>query len=102
MATFTGGTTTTTALPFGLTFKPGYGSGMSAADIATMASKIKDDLGNAHSIIPESFSANGRLYIPNRGIITMLPGDVVFVDPTGWPILVSKNAINIGGTVWNT
>lgn len=96
MATHTLGTNANTSLT-SLTFKPGYGSGMAAADIAAIAVSIKNDLINSHPIVGEAFSSNGRLYIPNRGILTMLPGDVVGVDATtGWPILVSKRAIASG------
>ena len=43
------------------------------------------------------FSAGGQLFIPgDRGVITLLPGDYVGVDSTGWPIVVSANAIANG------
>lgn len=101
MATSASGTTSNTALTYGLEFLPGYGSGMAAADIATINANIKNDQINSHPIMPESFSANGLLYVPNRGILKMLPGDWVMVDPTtGWPILVSKYAIASGP--WHT
>ncbi len=91
------GTTLSTSLSKSITFKPGYGSGMSAADIATVALAIKDDKNVAHPIFPGAFSANGILYVPNRGQLKVLPGDVVAVDPeTGWPILISANAIANG------
>lgn len=98
MATITVGTTSTTSLSKGLVFKPGYNSGMSAADIATIALAIKNDQINTHPVFPAAFSANGLLYVPNRGTLKMLPGDAVAVDPhTGWPILISKLAFAAGG-----
>lgn len=97
MATKAIGTNATTSLTYGLKFLPGYGSGMSAADIATISEHIKDDLNPAHPLMPNGFSANGLLYVPNRGILKMLPGDYVAVDPTtGWPILISKYAAASG------
>ncbi len=97
MATKTIGTSATDSLTYGLKFLPGYGSGMSAADIATIALNIKDDLNVAHPIYPQAFSAEGLLYVPNRGILKMLPGDYVAVDPTtGWPVLISKYAAASG------
>jgi len=55
-------------------------------------------------IVPQAdndgFSRNGLLLIPNRGILKMRRGDVVAVDNTGWPILVSGGSINYQGTVW--
>lgn len=97
MATTTLGTATDTTLT-ALGFKPGYGSGMSAADIATISNSIKDDQGNAHARWPGAFSANGLLYVPNRGVLKMLPGDIVGVDDRGWPVLVS--AYSLAGANW--
>lgn len=96
MATLTLGTNATTSLS-SLKFLPGYKSGMNAADEATLALLIKNDLINSHPIVQEAFSSNGKLYIPNRGVLTMLPGDYVGVDSaTGWPILLSARAISAG------
>jgi len=93
LSTKTLGTKANNSLGTALQFLPGYGSGMAAADIAALSVAIKNDLNVAHPIVPECFSANGKLYIPNRGILTMLPGDWVGIDSQGWPILVSKNSI---------
>ncbi len=100
MATIHLGTNANNSLTPGITFEPGWNSGMAAADIATMALAIKDDLNVAHPVYPNAFSSNGLLYVPNRGILQMRPGDVVAIDSTGWPILVSKNAIANGP--WHT
>lgn len=102
MATKTAGTTASTSLT-ALKFLPGYGSGMSAADIAAISLAIKNDQNVSRPLVPESFSANGKLYIPGgRGILTCLPGDYVCVDPvSGWPVLVSALAFSIGSAVWN-
>ena len=97
------GTTTTTALTDGIKFVPGWNSGMSAADVATMALAIKNDQVNGLPVYPNAFSSNGILYVPNRGQLQLLPGDYVMVDPiTGWPILVSSLAITHASSVWNT
>lgn len=91
------GTNANTSLTTGIKFLPGYGSGMAAADIATVALAIKNDQVNGQPVFPNAFSSNGLLYVPNRGYLQMLPGDYVAVDPTtGWPILVSKLAIASG------
>lgn len=71
-------------------------SGISAADRAAFSESVLDDLNPAHPIWPGSFEREGVLYIPNRGYLKALPGDYVAVDPTGWPILVSANAIANG------
>lgn len=82
-------------------FLPGYGSGVSAADVASICALIKNDLNVNHPLIPNSFKMDSsRLYIPNRGILKVLPGDYIGIDETGWPILVSKHAITDGSTSW--
>jgi hypothetical protein len=42
----------------------------------------------------------GQLYIPSRGVLKILPGDVVAVDNTGWPVLISSASINYAATQW--
>lgn len=93
MSTKTLGTSATTSLNPAIKFLPGYGSGVAPADMASMATSIKNDINPAHPIMQEAFSTNGLLYVPNRGILKVLPGDWVGIDSQGWPILVSKNSI---------
>lgn len=93
MATVTLGTSATTTLT-ALSFNMGD----APADIASIAALILDDQNVAHPLIPGSFSLQGLLYVPNRGVLKVLPGDYVGVDPNGWPILVSKNSI--AGSGW--
>jgi hypothetical protein len=88
MATSTFGTTANNSLTALLTSR-----NMAAADIAAIANAIKDDLNVAHPIYPGAFSSLNQLYVPNRGILQILPGDFVGVDSQGWPILVSANSI---------
>ncbi len=95
MAVLTLGTTSTTAITKALKFLPGIGS-MVPADQATIANAILNDLNPAHPIVPASFDSGGFLFIPNRGVLQVLPGDYVGVDSTGWPILISANAIANG------
>jgi hypothetical protein len=94
MATKTLGTNANNTL-VALSYLPGYGSGMAAADQAAIQNIILDDIGNAHAQWPGAFQG-GQLYIPNRGVLTVLPGDWIGVDTQGWPILVSKNSIASG------
>lgn len=47
-----------------------------------------------------TFSRNGELIIPNRGLLKMRRGDVVAVDNTGWPILVSGASANFQSSNW--
>src|ERR1700722_10173109 len=91
MATSTLGTTANNSL----TALPMAGA-LAAADIATIANLILNDQINTSPTQPifvGAFAQSGLLYVPNRGILKVLAGDYVGVDASGWPILVSKNAI---------
>jgi hypothetical protein len=54
----------------------------------------------ANPNIGSAFSFNGQLLVPNRGVLKVMAGDVVAVDNTGWPILVSANAVGYSGSLW--
>ena len=97
MALLTLGTNATTSLA-ALKFLPGYGSGVSAANVAAFNADVRDDQNVSHPLIPGSFDMSvSRLYIPNRGVLQLLPGDYIAVDATtGWPILLSARAIAAG------
>jgi hypothetical protein len=41
-----------------------------------------------------------QLFVPRRGVLRVLPGDFVAIDATGWPILVSGNAVGYAGSDW--
>lgn len=48
-----------------------------------------------------TLTAEGLLHIPGgRGIVQVKPGDVVAVDNTGWPILLSAATIAYTGSLW--
>jgi hypothetical protein len=49
---------------------------------------------------PEIDQAAQILTIPGRGQLKVLPGDVIAVDASGWPILVSGAAIAVAGSNW--
>jgi hypothetical protein len=98
MATLTAGTTLTTSLT-ALPFKPGLGSGMSAADIATIEQAI---VGNNRSgpKIGGRFDSAGILYFPgDQGWIRCNVGDYVMVDDRGWPFVVRADSIASGSWV---
>lgn len=91
MATLTLGTNATTTLT-----ALQYTRNMTAADVATLQQAIKDDQNVAHPIFPGAFIQAGQLFIPNRGVLQLIPGDYVGVDSRGWPIVVSADAIASG------
>jgi hypothetical protein len=72
---------------------------LSAADIAQIVNLIKDDLNVAHPRMPTAWAQGNLLYVPNRGILKVLPGDWVAVDSQGWPILVSANSVALSSWV---
>src|ERR1700733_9685941 len=94
MALFTLGTNATTSLS-ALNFLRQYASAGGNAGIASINTGIKNDLVNGNPVWPGAFRM-GLLSIPNRGVLQVLPGDWVGFDSTGWPILVSANAIANG------
>ena len=89
----TNSTTTLTAIPWVNSFAIS-----SPADFATIDQLIKDDLNVAHPIIgvPNGLESAGVLYVPNRGVLRILPGDYIGVDSRGWPILLSADTIASG------
>ena len=71
-------------------------------DFATVDAAILDDINPIHPIYgpTNGLSVTGMLFVPNRGVLRMRPGDYVFYDPqTGWPILVSGRAAAAAGWV---
>lgn len=96
MALKTLGTTTTSNMSAFV-----QGTNLLPADVATIRIGIKNDLVNTHPTWPGAFEFNiggdGLLYIPNRGVLNVLPGDYIGLDANGWPILVSKYSIATGG-----
>ena len=90
MATRLLGTATTTSL-VALQYAASL-EGVLPADIATICNSILDDSCNIPKRVNAAFSEKGLLYIPNRGSVKIKPGDVVAVDSTGWPIILSARA----------
>lgn len=99
MATLTLGTTAQTSLT-AVPFSPSV-QVLLPADMKTMNNAILDDLNTshpqAHLIGTGGFTYDGQLFVPNRGILKVLPGDYVGIDANGWPILVSAYSIATGG-----
>lgn len=97
MTTKTGGSKATTSL-VGVQFNHAPAT-LSDADLATISQNIYDDAILARSFVNSNqpnnpFVRNGQLFVPNRGVLKVEVGDWVFVDPaTGWPILISGNAL---------
>jgi hypothetical protein len=62
------------------------------ADIASICNGIKNDL-NTPDGCKGAFANNGILYVPNRGVLKLRPGDWVALTSTGFPILLSAAAV---------
>jgi hypothetical protein len=70
------------------------------ANVATINQAIKDDQ-NPNLPAPGAgpmwgWSKAGQLYVPNRGWLKVLPGDLVAVDTQGWPVLISARSAASG------
>ena len=71
---------------------------MTVADVATLTLSILNDQINGRPIYPGAFSSTGLLYVPNRGVLKVLPGDYVAVDTVGWPVLISALSAGTGAS----
>jgi hypothetical protein len=96
MALITGGTTGTTVLS-----GVAWNTMKLAADLALLNNSIKNQGVQNNAIFPGGL-INGIVDFPNRpnSQICLLPGDYVFIDSFGWPIVVSRESIAAGGTSW--
>jgi hypothetical protein len=80
-----------------------FTSSISATDFANMQQHIMDDLINSapnHPILADAFTRIGQLFVPNRGVLQIRPGDVIAYDSAGWPILISADSIAYGSSSW--
>jgi|SRR6516162_728743 hypothetical protein len=69
------------------------------ADFATIDAGMLDDINPTHPIYgpTNGLTPQGLLYVPNRGVLRVRPGDYVAIDTTtGWPILISARAAASG------
>lgn len=70
------------------------------SDLSLLNQSIKSDGNPGDGVLNNYITKQGHLYVPRRGWLTVLPGDMVVVDSsaTGWPILLSAAAA--GGAGW--
>lgn len=76
---------------------------VSQADVRAVMALIYDDHGPitapyiAQTTGAGGFVKEGLLYVPNRGVLTLFPGDIVAIDPdVGWPILLTAYGLSAG------
>lgn len=98
MAIQTLGTTANNSLGLALVWT---GAAVAAADVADINQAILDDLNPRHPVAQTSgcggFVKEGVLYVPNRGSLTLYPGDVVALDATsGQVILLTAYGLSAG------
>ena len=99
MATITAGTSSSTALTAVVAAPANV---LAPADLATVAQAILDDQNVAHPTWPGAYSFDGLLFVPNRGVLRVLRGDVFAVDPhSGWPVLLAPYAFSATSAVWS-
>lgn len=98
MALLTGGTAATTTLR-ALLVSGDMGAGTKLRDIGAWNALVKSQDAVAAQNQTTAFMLDGVLHLPGkRGTIICQPGDYIMVDPTsGWPIVVSAQAITGGG-----
>ena len=82
----------------GLTSINAWTASTTSPNVGALAKLILDDKNPRHPIVPGAFNKAGLLFVPNRGVLRVLPGDYIGVDANGWPILVSANSI--AGSGW--
>jgi hypothetical protein len=93
MAIGTAGTNATTSLT-AYRWVGGYGSGLLAADYATLNADVLQDNTSGRAV-SEGFAIDsaGWLTVPGRRHRLLIkPQDVILIDSTGWPMLLSANA----------
>jgi hypothetical protein len=72
------------------------------SDVAIMNASIYDDYPNnqvyfAYQTGAGGFVREGLLYVPNRGFLTLYPGDVIATDQTsGAPFLLTAYGLSAG------
>jgi hypothetical protein len=70
---------------------------LSQAAVSTGATKGVAFLREAPGV---GIDKGGLLTVPNRGVLKVLPGDIVAIDSSGFPILVSGNSVGYAGSDW--
>ena len=98
MAIQTLGTSATTSLNLALVWQS---NAASQADVADINQAILDDVNPRHPVAQISgtggFIREGNLFVPNRGVLQLRPGDVVALDSTsGQVILLTAYGLSAG------
>ncbi len=77
---------------------------VSQADVHAINELILDDQNARHPLAQTAgvggFVKEGTLYVPNRGILTLFPGDVVAVDSTSGQVIL-LTAYGLAAGPWN-
>ncbi len=78
---------------------PGYGAwnNVQNTGLVQQGASSANTIGSVRNRVNQAYARNGRLFIPNRGELTLKNGDLVCWDgTTGWPIVISGDAIANG------
>lgn len=80
---------------------PGGGTSVTLSQAATgNAAGVRVAFARAAATILGDLSRNAQLFFPNRGILKILPGDIIAVDNLGFPYLIPGNTIGYAGSLW--
>ncbi len=71
----------------------------------TLSVAATNSVGGGYLLITQTptkgqLSRQALLHVPSRGVLRLRYGDIVGVDNTGWPILVSGASVGYGGKLW--
>ncbi len=78
---------------------PGYGAwnNVQSTGLVQQGANVTNTIGTVRPRVNQAYVRNGYLIIPNRGRLTLKNGDLVAFDgTTGWPIVVSGDAVANG------
>lgn len=79
----------------------GGGTSVTLTNAASATAAINVAIVRNPASVPFGVSPQGLITFPNRGVLKILPGDIVALDPTiGFPYLIPTNAISVQGSIW--
>lgn len=75
-------------------------SSVTLSQAATASASVRIAIVRLGMTFSGDLSRDGRLFVPNRGVLKVLPGDIIALDNIGFPYLIPANAIGYAGSLW--